>query len=319
MINFSGVLFALLTTLSWTFCIFPFTQAARRLGVNTLNHFRLLLATVFLCITSIIIDADSFAKLFSDEYLNSWLWLGLSGIVGLTLGDYFAFRMYAILGARVGSVLTTFSPAAALIAGIILLNENVYAIGVAGIIITIAGVMTISLGKKERAVIPDRGHGSIKSAIVVGVLSAICQGVGLVLSKKGMTLHEQGHGDIPPLLATFMRISIAMSSLFLVTLVQRKHKEVFAPILSNREGGIKYAVMGTIFGPFLGVLLSLYTVSKLHVSVAQTIFSLVPVCALVFAFIFLKEKITRHAIVGVVVAILGVVILIWREKLLLFF
>jgi hypothetical protein len=43
-----GILFALLTTLSWSICIFPFTEATRRLGASPLNHFRLLLAIVLL-------------------------------------------------------------------------------------------------------------------------------------------------------------------------------------------------------------------------------------------------------------------------------
>src|SRR5882757_3903849 len=131
--NVSGILFGLLTVLSWTFCIFPFTQAARRIGSNTLNHFRLLLATLLIGITSLLLDVKSFGALFTADYLPAWCWLGISGIVGLTLGDYFAFRMYAILGARIGSVLTTLAPAAALVSGVILLNENINAIGVAGI------------------------------------------------------------------------------------------------------------------------------------------------------------------------------------------
>src|SRR5690348_5752462 len=93
-----GILFALLTTFSWSIGIFPFTQAARRLGSNSLNHFRLLLATVLLATAGIIIDGSAYAQLFSREYLDAWFWFGLSGIVGLTIGDYFAFSMYAILG-----------------------------------------------------------------------------------------------------------------------------------------------------------------------------------------------------------------------------
>src|SRR5437868_11673400 len=135
MTNSLGILFALITTVSWSIGIFPFTQAARRLGSNALNHFRLLLATVLLAITSFILNAAGFLEIFTANYLNAWLWFGLSGIVGLTIGDYFAFSMYAILGARIGSVLTTLSPAAALLLGFILTDEHISVIGIAGIVI----------------------------------------------------------------------------------------------------------------------------------------------------------------------------------------
>jgi drug/metabolite transporter (DMT)-like permease len=311
----TGIFFALLTMLSWSICIFPFTQAARRLGSNTLNHFRLLLAVVLLTAANLVFNAHFFLSIFSMSHSHSWFWLGLSGIVGLTVGDFFAFKMYAILSPRTGSVLTTLSPAAALVAGFMLLGETINATGIAGMIITMIGVMGISLGRKERDAIPDRGHGSIFAGIIFGILSAICQGVGLVLSKKGM-MYE----DIPiaPLPATFMRIAIGFISLLLFTGFQGKLSAVAAPVLKNKDKGIKYAVMGTIFGPFLGVCLSLYTISNIDVSVGQTIFSLMPVCALVISVLFFNEKITLQSLAGVMVAIGGVVILIWRMQLQVF-
>jgi uncharacterized membrane protein len=308
----TGILFALLTMLSWSICIFPFTQAARRLGSNTLNHLRLLIAIFFLAITNLVVNKDFFLGIFSSHYSYCWMWLGISGVIGLTIGDFFAFRMYAILSPRTGSVLTTLSPAASLIAAYLLLGETVNSIGIAGMIITMIGVMGISLGRKERERIPDHGHGSVFAGIVFGILSAICQGVGLVLSKKGMM-----HGDltIAPLPATFMRISVGFLSLLLLTVIQRKLSTVIKPIVNNHGKGIKYAVMGTIFGPFLGVCLSLYTISNLDVSVGQTIFSLMPVGALVISVLFFREKVTWQSLIGVVIAITGVLILIWRTRL----
>jgi drug/metabolite transporter (DMT)-like permease len=160
--------------------------------------------------------------------------------------------------------------------------------------------------------IPDHGHGSVLAGIGFGILSAICQGVGLVLSKKGM-MHDGL--IVPPLPATFIRITIGFLSLLLFTIVQGRLSTVTRPVLINQNKGIMYAVMGTIFGPFLGVCLSLYTISNLDVSVGQTIFSLMPVSALVISILFFREKITWQSLLGVVIAIAGVLILIWRFSL----
>lgn len=308
----TGIFFALLTMLSWSICIFPFTQAARRLGSNTLNHFRLLLAIIFFAIANLVFNREVFISIFSFSYSYSWLWLGLSGIVGLTIGDFFAFKMYAILNPRTGSVLTTLSPAATLISGFLLLGETINGIGVFGMVLTMIGVMSISLGRVERDKIPDRGHGSIFAGIVFGILSAVCQGVGLVLSKKGM-MHDTM--VFSPLPASFIRITIAFLSLLLFTVVQGNLGTIVRPILRNQNHGIKFAIAGTIFGPFLGMCLSLFTISNLDVSVGQTIFSLMPVSALLISMVLYKEKITLRSFYGMMVAIGGVLILIWRLQI----
>jgi drug/metabolite transporter (DMT)-like permease len=112
-----------------------------------------------------------------------------------------------------------------------------------------------------------------------------------------------------------MRLTAATVSLFVFSIIRRELKEVLAPILTNKENGIKFAIAGTFFGPIMGVSLSLFTVSLIDPSVAQTIFSLVPAFAYLLSAAFLKDKITFKSIVGLAIAIIGVVILIWRDRI----
>jgi drug/metabolite transporter (DMT)-like permease len=85
--------------------------------------------------------------------------------------------------------------------------------------------------------------------------------------------------------------------------------------MSNKDKGLWYAVLGTVFGPVIGVSLSLYVISQIEVSVAQTIFSLVPVFVLPLAFLFYKEKISLRSLIGVLIALAGVMLLIWRDTI----
>ena len=91
------------------------------------------------------------------------------------------------------------------------------------------------------------------------------------------------------------------------------------PIIKNQNNGIPFAVAGTVFGPVLGVSFSMYAVSLINASVAQTIFSLVPVFALPLSYFFYKEKITWQALAGAVIAVIGVLLLIWRDELITLF
>ena len=309
-----GVLFALLTTITWAMGIFPFTQAARRLGIGPLNFFRLVLATGFIAVLAFMFP-PSFLAIFGSHYFPAWCWLGLSGIIGLTVGDYFGFAMYAVLGARLGSVLTTFAPGAALVTGMLIVDEHMTWAGILGMVITIAGVIWISLSKSERERASDTRFGSIAKGIIYGVLAAFCQGAGLVLAKKGML--DQAAAGLPlhPVHATFMRLSIGTLSLLIMILLTRKWNQTVFPIRINKEGGIRFAVLGTIFGPTLGVSLSLFTVAYLDAAAAQTIFSLVPVVALFLSYFLIREKITGKSLIGVLVAVSGVIILIWHRQL----
>lgn len=312
--QYYGEIMAILTTLSWTICIFPFTEASRRLGPNTVNHYRLLLAVFLLSIILIAFKGYRFIQLFSEPHLNNWIWLGLSGVIGLTLGDYFGFTMYAIVGTRLGSIFASLSPGAALLFGFILLDETINFIGIIGIIITSLGVAWISLSKAEHAQIPDHGYGKISKGILFGVLSAICQGIGLVLAKKGF-FNPNINEEINPIHATWIRMITATITIFAVSVIAGKIKNISLPFINNQNNGIKFMVAGTIFGPVIGVSMSLYTISVLNVSISQTIFSLVPVFVLPIANWIYKEKITFKALLGAVIATLGVIMLIWREEI----
>jgi drug/metabolite transporter (DMT)-like permease len=317
--NAAGVLFALLTTLSWSIGIFPFTLAARRLGANALNHFRLLLAALITLLISFLISPVEFLNLFSPERMNAWIWLGLSGFIGLTVGDHFGFAMYAILGPRLGSVLSTFAPGAALGLGMVVTNDHLSPVGILGMAITICGVIVLSLSRTERSKHTASKHGSLSKGVVYGILAALCQGAGLVLAKKGMIPLLAGQTAVPPFHATFIRLSAATFTLFLVTTLTGRWKYILPPVLSNQENGIPPAVWGTFFGPVIGVAMSLFTVSLLDASVAQTIFSLVPVVTLLIAVFRYKEHISTKALAGVMVAVGGVVVLVWRDTIESFF
>ncbi len=164
----TGFLFAFAATACWAIAAFPLTTASRQITVSSMNHLRLLIATLLLFIASLLIEGNRFIAIFSADYTNAWLWLGISGVVALVIGDFFSFRSYAILSPQHGSVLTTLSPTSALLFGILLVNENINWIGIAGMLITIVGVMSISLGRSQRNSIPDHGQGSVAKGILFG-------------------------------------------------------------------------------------------------------------------------------------------------------
>lgn len=316
MISVTGSLIAFLASISWAICAFPFTKAGRAMTVASMNIVRLTVGTLLVLTVALLTNAKNVAAIFSSHYSLAWLWLGTSGIIAIGIGDYFSYRMYTILGPRNGSALATISPAAAFLFGFIFLNETLNIIGILGMAITITGVLSMSLGKTERKALPDHGHGSIVYGIIAGIIGSACNGAGIVFSKKAFMLQQASGFPIHPLTGSFIRFLCATIVILIINIANGKLHQHLANIRKQPTGIHLTILAGIIFGPVIGVSLSLLSIQYINVAVAQTIFALVPVIALLIAHFVFKEKITKHAMLGVLVAILGVVLLVWRERVL---
>ncbi len=108
---------------AWTSVFF--TDAGRRLGVTTLNLLRLLGGTVLLGMTHLAL----FGNLWPDAPLSSVLWIGLSGIVGLAIGDSALFRAFTLIGPRRSMLAMASAPVFTVVVAWLLLDE---ALGPAG-------------------------------------------------------------------------------------------------------------------------------------------------------------------------------------------
>ena len=313
--SLTGSFFALLASICWAICAFPFTKAGRSMSVAGMNLVRLVVGTLIVAVVAILADVKNFVSIFSSPYIQAWLWLGASGIIAIGIGDYCSYKMYTILGPRNGSALATISPASSFLFGLLLLGEQMNMIGIFGMAITMMGVLSMSLGKTERKALPDHGHGSIFSGIVSGITGSVCNGAGIVLSKKAFMLQEVSGNPLNPLTGSFIRFLAATATVLLVTFCNKKiysHWKNIRKQPFNIKGNI---LVGIIFGPVLGVSFSLTAIQYINVAVAQTIFSMVPIIALIIAHFIYKEKITKHAMIGVLVAIAGVVMLIWQIRI----
>ncbi len=309
-----GELIALLTTVCWSIGIIPFTEAAIRLGTSALNQYRLLLAWLIITTILIVMNSGHFSFLYSQPKFYHFVFLGLSGIVGFTIGDYFSFSSFKILGPKLGSLYTTFAPGSALLAAYLLLNEQVNSVCLFGMLITISGVIWLTLSRKDKKASKDAGFERNWKGVVFGIIGALCQGVGLVLSKVGMEYYAESH--LPTLHAVWIRLLFAFTAAFVLAWLSGNLRKNSKPIFKNQQNGLPFMLMGTLFGPVAGVSLSLLAIQHLEVAAAQTIFALLPIVVLPINYFYYQEKITSHAIAACLLAILGVVILIWRNSLL---
>ncbi len=309
----SGELIAILTTICWSIGIFPFTEASKRIGAAAVNQYRLLMAWLIISMILIFFYSMAPLQLFNKPGSQHYLFLGLSGIIGFTIGDYCSFRSFTLLGPKLGSLYTTFAPGAALVAGFAALNETINLPGILGITITLAGVIWLTLSKKDKLAAEKAGFKRDRKGILLGVIGALCQGTGLVLSKLGMDAETD---KLETIHAVWIRLMFAFAMAFLISMVTKNFLRNSKPVLTNQNNAIPFMLLGTLFGPIAGVTLSLLAIQKMEVAVAQTIFALLPIMVLPMNLLIYKEKITLQSVLACFVAILGVVLLIWRNDIL---
>ncbi len=301
-----GEIYALIVAVLWTATAMLSEAGVKRLGVLQMNVVRMILALFFLSAT-LWITTNSALPQYADG--NTWLWLSLSGIVGYVFGDICLFRSYMIIGSRFGQLFMTLSPLAAALSGWMLLGEVPTAIAILGIVITMIG---ISMSVLKRADATDGSHLKLPlRGVVYGIGAGVGQGVGLTLSKIGMVyyseaipINEINIRAMMPFSATFIRAIFGLAG-FLIILTMRKDWGRLISGLADKKG-IGFAVLASIFGPFVGVALSLKSVQLADAGVAATLMALTPVIIILPAWLINKQKITTLEVVGAVVSVIGV-------------
>ncbi len=104
--------------------------------------------------------------------------------------------------------------------------------------------------------------------------------------------------------STQIRIIVALFGFILVLTALRRWKSV-AMVFANRRA-MRSIVVGSLFGPFLGVSFSLLVVQNVSTGIASTLMSIVPVLIIAPAVIIYKERVTLTEITGVLLSVIGV-------------
>jgi len=297
-----GQIAALATAVAWTITALAFEHAAKRIGALALNLLRLAVGFLFLGIWGLA-TAGSFLPLNAPA--SAWLWLSASGIVGLVVGDLLLFQAFIDVGSRVSMLVYASAPALTAILGFAVLGERLGAASLAGMALTLAGIALVVLGKGGGTA----AQGAEKNAAPAtrqarGVLlafgGALGQAGGLILSKIGA-----GHMD--PFAGTQIRVSAAVLCFAVLVLALGSGRGVVSALRDGKA--VASLTVGSFFGPFLGVSLSLLAVQSTKAGIAAAIMSIMPVLIIAPYAILYRERVRAREVVGSVVAVAGVFVL----------
>jgi len=145
--------------------------------------------------------------------------------------------------------------------------------------------------------------------ILLGVGGALGQGLGIVLSKQGMNYYAvaaegSSVAEYIPFAATQMRIITGIIGFALIILFTGHVKALRSSFKDKKALSAVFG--GSVFGPFIGVSLSLMAVQYTNTAIASTIMATTPILIIIPYILFYKRKITAIEIAGAILSVVGV-------------
>jgi drug/metabolite transporter (DMT)-like permease len=294
--EFLGQIAALTTATCWAFTSIFFTIAGQRVGSVVVNRVRLVMAMLLLAITHLIMFGTIFPAHVEPE---RWFWLGLSGVIGLVMGDAMLFEAYVLIGVRLPFLLLSLAPVISTVLAWIFLGERLTAVELLAIAITVAGITWVVADKnRERHTI---GGKKLALGLLLGFGGAFGQAAGLIASKLGL------YGDYPALSGNLIRMTVAAVVMWLLTVITGKARYTIGKLSDIKA--VRAMFGGSVTGPFIGVWMSLVAIKMARVGIASTIMAFSPILTIPLVRIYFKEKVSVHAVLGTVTATIGIAIL----------
>lgn len=301
------MLAAFLTTILFSISAVTAHRTARLVGGIEANFWRLVCATVLLAIY-----AHSWGAGLSGNAVTIFL---VSGGIGFGLGDFAIFQALPKLGSRLTILLVQClaAPIAALIEWLWLgttLNSAQLLCGA-----TILAGVSFALSPGQQL---QLARGQLASGIFFGVIAAIGQAGGAVLSRVANAQLRAVNQEIDGITAAYQRILGGVAVTALIFLIARRKRGSFGKSLSNLSTGNPASAQSAVWpwivgnalaGPTLGVSCYQWALKTTPTGIVLPIVAITPLVIIPFARVVEGERPTLRSLAGGVIAVIGAVTL----------
>ncbi len=288
-----GEIIAILTAFCWAISSSIFEESGKKIGSFNLNLTRLLFAFVFIATYNFFVNGMILPLNATPEVI---IFMAISGIFGIFLGDMMLFEAYVLLSARVTLLIMFLVPPLTSLLSFIFLGDKMLTIEIVGMIVIIFGIYLVvsSKGDKTKTELSKKG-------IAFAFGSTLMQSISNVVSKHSVAEYDA-------FLSAEIRI-IAGLLAFCILYTFKGHWGTYLKTFSDKKVLTKIGI-GSFFGPFLGIALTLVSLQYISAGVSSTLSSMSPIILIPYVTLIKKEKITKNDIIGTIVAFFGLLLII---------
>ena len=285
-----GCIAALISSVAWAFDPILFKKLGEKVSPVCMNLGRGVFGILYLCLLLIVFGIQPVPG-------RALFFLGISGILGIALGDTFFLMGLVRLGPRLSVLMESLCPALTVLLAFIFLKERPSAMVWTGIILTIGGVKWVLWERAPREKLKENWASGIK----FGILSVTCTSVGIIFAKIGLY-------TAAPIEATIIKLFFGSMGLLLWGLLSFKIKKWVVPFVKEPKllKNLAFAVFVAIG---IGLLFSVIALKYANATIAVPLNSTSPLFILpMVAFVF-KEKISLRSFLGAVIAVSGIILI----------
>jgi drug/metabolite transporter (DMT)-like permease len=297
LVNFRGEVAALGAAFLWAIASVVYARLGEKILPLVLNLSKVIIAIVYIGLT-LVIRQDLFSIGLDGRAIAM---LGLSGILGIGIGDTLYFESLNCLGARRALVLQTLSPPLTALVASLFLQEYLSLQSWLGILLTVLGVTWVT---SERTPEWAGREIQLQRGFVLSLLSVVMQSGGVLLSRWVLTTTT-----IDPLLSTLIRLIAGMASLLLWFPLWHDLAQNQVLLRSRQLWGV--IALTAFFSTYLGIWLQQLSLKFAAAGIAQALSATSPLFVLPLA-LWMGEILSLRGTLGVVVALAGVWLLLVR-------
>jgi drug/metabolite transporter (DMT)-like permease len=287
--QYAGEFFSLGAAAVWAVAVIFFRKSGETTSPFSLNLFRVGVSALLL-LGVLTLFGESLLEAHPTE---DYLWMALSGIIGIAISDTMFHHCLNMVGAGINSIVDClYSPFVAGLA-FLMLGESLNGLQIFGMVLVIGGVLlTTRMVPPEGATHRDLVIGSLWGAGAMATLA-----LGIIWAKPVLE-----HSSV--LWATTFRQVAGFASMVPVALVARDRKRIWGVFLPRADW--RFTVPGTIMGSFLALLLWLAGMKYTQAGTAAILNQTSTVFVLVLAAVFLHEPFTGRRCVAAGLALIGI-------------
>lgn len=294
------MLASLLTPVLFSISVLCAGRSAAQIGPLPANFARLFVATLLLAAWAAVWGSGWDSGVFR--------WFFLSGCIGFGLGDIALFLAITRLGPRLTLMLAQClaAPFAILIEWTWMETRLTPFQLLSGAVI-LTGVALALSGKQSLPL----GGGSFRWGLVFGVLSALGQGAGAVLSRYAFIQAETTGEWVDPGSSAFQRI---LGGLLVAGLFFWFARRFFPRLDSlrnpvSRLNAWKWIILNALAGPTLGVACYQWALKTTPSGIVLPLVATAPIVVIPLAWAFNRDKPPLRSILGGCLAVAGVILL----------
>ncbi|MBI28742.1 MAG: EamA family transporter [Pelagibacteraceae bacterium] len=283
---------ALAAAFSWALASLISVDIARALGGISFNRIRLIIVTMMLVLYS---SLNSTWSTINNDLLMPII---ISGFIGVFLGDTLLFIALKTIGPRRNNILFALAAPFTVILNIFFLQQNMSIAEIAGCMFVFIGVIIAIIygSSKTNKHRWEKIEGSINIGIVLGILAALCQAIGIIIMKPVL---DEG---ADPIASAAIRTGI---SAFALSVTYFFDYEIFRDKTKINFNIIIKTIISGFLGMALGMSLLLIALKKGDAGIVATLSSTSPIMILFLIWFLTKKVPVLGAWIGSFIAILG--------------